>query len=1125
MPRRFNDVALHHLRRLIAGPTGDSLSDGQLLERFVRDGDETAFAAVLRRHGAMVLQVAQRVLHDWQAAEDVFQAAFLVLARKAASIRKGDALSSWLHGVAHRLALNARHAARSRPAPPPRAAAGDPGADLTVRELRLVLDEELTRLPRRLRAPLVLCYLEGKTRDEAAQLLSWSLSAVKRRLERGREALRGRLVRRGLDLPVALTPILLLGSAPEAPAALLTSTLQAALAFAAGRPPAAPESVVALANGMLGTLGAPKLAAVGAVLLALGLLGAAGSAWLGTPPEAPPSAAAPPAAAPPVPARPRPVDAFGDPLPEHARGRLGTARWWYEGGVAALEYAADGKTLFVAAGDRVHLLEASTGRELRVLPLTAAAAGAALAPDGSLLATVAADNRITLWELPAGKERRRWQAPLPELHAVTFAPDGRALFAGSKTGCVLQFDLDGRLTRSFGKPGDKLANQFRYHGGVAARDGVVAVGTWLKDQGVCAKAVVKRWDLATGKELPDLMSKDGALMFTMSPDKKIVAWHEPNASRLVDLKTGETIRTLPGAVQFFSADSASAVAAVNDYSEPVKFAAWDVRTGKELRQFAALPQGAGIPGVGALSPDGSRLAWALQFMRSPHSVVYHWDGVTGRQLPLRAGHRTEVLRAALAPDGSRVVTVGADNQVLAWDAAGGKPTRETALPPGVRHARFSADGRTLLASFDGGVLRSYDADLQLVKSWQGHPANASVEGLALSADGARAASRCWDRTIRIWEPATGKELHRIDDRESYPNERSQDYHLDLVFSPDGRTLAVMPPSDAIRLYDVATGGKVKVFAPTKAAVTACAYAPDGRTIATADDRNEVVLWEVATGREFFRFSSGAAAPLTVLAWTPDGKHLLGAGSRGGSDPLSRDRSFRVWEAATGEERLRRTGHLAPITSAALTADGRTLVTGSEDTSMLIWELPALQRSRPAAQAFGPGEAERLWRDLAGADAGKARRSMERMCGAPGETVALLREKLAPLAPPDEQTVNRLLGGLRSEAFADRQRAADELARFGVLVEPALKQALAGNPSLDLKQWLDRLLEQLNGSLGEPDHCRIWRALAVLEEINSAQARRLLEQLAEGKGAERCRQLRLDARAALARLAERQPDPS
>jgi RNA polymerase sigma factor (sigma-70 family) len=237
---------LQRLCKAMAAETLASLSDRELIERFLASHDEVSFHALLRRHGSMVLRVCRRALSDERDVEDAFQATFLVLARNADAIRKRASLSSWLHGVAHRVALDARKAnVRRRKHEAQAAARAVPLTDeVGWKELRAVLDEELIKLPDRLRAPLVLCYLEGLTQDEAAARLGRSKSTFRRNLERGRELLGVRLTRRGVTLSAALFTLLL--SECAVPAALAASTTEAAVGLAAGKAVTALTSARAL---------------------------------------------------------------------------------------------------------------------------------------------------------------------------------------------------------------------------------------------------------------------------------------------------------------------------------------------------------------------------------------------------------------------------------------------------------------------------------------------------------------------------------------------------------------------------------------------------------------------------------------------------------------------------------------------------------------------------------------------------------------------------------------------------------------------------------------------------------------------------------------------------------------
>jgi RNA polymerase sigma factor (sigma-70 family) len=287
------DRMLLHIRGLLSRHSPAPDADASLLERFARRGDEAAFSTLVERYGGLVFHVCRRVLGDAGSAEDCTQATFLVLARKAAAIRRAEQLPAWLHGTAYRLALRARRAdlrRRHRETQSVQAArAGapaDPLDELTARELLGVLDEELQDLPEVYRLPLILCGLEGLSQEEAAARLGWTPGSVKGRLERGRQRLRARLKRRGLALPAVLAAVeMARATAPASlPAALAGRMVKSALVFVAGRSAAIDgisPPVVALAEGALKAMTLSKLKSMLAVLVVLGLVGT-GLGWLGT---------------------------------------------------------------------------------------------------------------------------------------------------------------------------------------------------------------------------------------------------------------------------------------------------------------------------------------------------------------------------------------------------------------------------------------------------------------------------------------------------------------------------------------------------------------------------------------------------------------------------------------------------------------------------------------------------------------------------------------------------------------------------------------------------------------------------------------------------------------------------
>jgi RNA polymerase sigma factor (sigma-70 family) len=416
------DTLLRVLRETVF-PFGDEgASDRELLRRFVDKGDDGAFTALMRRHEAMVIGVGRRVLRHDHDAEDVCQATFLLLARKARSMAWRESIVNWLYGVAYRVALQTRETAAKRSARENRAPANaesDASASAAVRELEAILDHELARLPKKFADPLILCCFEGRTRDEAARCLGLPLATVKSRLEEGRERLRRRLTRRGVELTTLLASTTLLSqSTASPPANFARSTAPAALKILAGESIAGIVSARVTAMMHMGgrIMFVTKLKTAAALLLALGVV-TAGSitlsqqASLQTPAKSPPQSPNAPQA--------DQANVGGAPAASVWKERaVVKIENWYPGSVA---YSPDGKTLVAGGiGGKVIAFDTTELGKKWDSDVGGSYAAVAFSVDGkSVLATIS--NGVHFLDATSGKLGTTFQEKLPRAGAANLS--------------------------------------------------------------------------------------------------------------------------------------------------------------------------------------------------------------------------------------------------------------------------------------------------------------------------------------------------------------------------------------------------------------------------------------------------------------------------------------------------------------------------------------------------------------------------------------------------------------------------------------------------------------------------------------------------------------------------------
>jgi RNA polymerase sigma factor (sigma-70 family) len=1052
----------------LARLTAESLSDAALLDRY-RAGDTSALEPIVRRHGPAVLGVCRRVLGPTADADDAFQATFLTLTLRADAIRRGDALAAWLHGVALRCCRKVQGRRPAAPLPDP-ATNADPYADITWRELRSLLDEELNRLPPKLRAPLVLCHLESRTRDEAANYLGCSVRTLDRRLARGREVLKARLARRGvgplgLGLAVLGTDGLTAATVPDSLIALVCRGREAA--------PDAVRSLVPSAAS-----GAALKLVLGAFVLFGGLAALSG---FGDPDRDKPAEK-------PV-AKAEPVADLEEPLPPGAIRRFGSVRYRFPDSVAHSALSPDGKLVAVGGNQLVMVFDVATGRPVhtfRDCGMTSFAhrlPALAFSPDGRQLAHIVHDGPVAarVWDLATGKEICVVTGLRPDVvnpriepdlfHGLYYAEGGKHLVIVGLIGVhVRDSRTDGFVARhdipkvikpkAVAPPGQKPMPE------------PADLLAFSPDGNRYVTRDERAWRVVTAATRTQVAQRpfDGSteLFAAFRPDGKVVAISSENrkAVELWDFTDGRLtapLRPEGKPVSFvyhvrFSADGSTLFAAADKVVHR-----WDLATGKELPPLTGH--------VGNYAPVAHEAGGNLITVNGD-GLVRRWHPKTGRALATPPGY-SSYSRIALSPDGRLAVVGDGSGRLDLWPVAGDHPRELLASGSEVLQVRFSPDGKALAAGFASGEVRIWDVATgtetnRFVGGLKGSAERLDAlawtpDGTGLFVAGAAVGLRRWD--LATMTPRWTKEIREV---------------MSMDASPDGKSLAlVIRDRGEVVIVDQATGDGPRVVKLDPPAITGwrltrAVFTPDSRSLLTADHEGAVRLWVLSTGKVQVRLA-GHDEVVWGLSVSNDGRFAASA---------SADGTARVWELATGREVCRRTEPRTPIYHVCFAPDGRGLLTASRRGATL-WSL----------RATGPGDREQLWAALA-SDPATAYQAQWTLSQTEG-IVPFLREKIGPAVPAaDEKRLRELIADLDSATFKRREAAAEELGRLGRSAEPALRAAARRPASTEQQQRLEGLLAPFDRG-PSPDELRTARAVQAVGWCSDPAVKDLLETWAAG----------------------------
>jgi len=841
------------------------------------------------------------------------------------------------------------------------------------------------------------------------------------------------------------------------------------------------------------------------------------------------------------------LDAYGDPLPPSAFLRLGTIRFRPDAQVVAMAWSSDGKSLATgsqvpAIGVKGQIWDAATGRETLAFDNPVGnLGGMALSPDNKLVAFGDAGGALTLFELATGRQ----VSVGPKLKAkgakgggivgpLHFGPDGNNLYSIDRGNQIVVLDTQTfqvRRTIATGNVTMKAKMKLAFNRDMVwawphNTDRIVALvdsGTAIRlidvlegkqlhalAHGSQVKALclspdgdmlatggledaIHVWEVATGKRVRDLQghggginalswSPDGKYLASAGADKTMRLW-EVGTAAAKKMGSGTVVRSTLRAVPATVPDPIFLAAEVLkiDHPRTIHFLEFspdskklaycdfaslricDVATGKDVANY---DEHVGAVEYMAALDNGT-------FLTSAADSVRIWDLKTGKMLNQVLSGHSPLEAAAVSPDGKWLATQGKERMIRLLELPSGKLVNEIEWPKGSVNPAFafSPDGKRLAGVGSG---RTWIFEIPGGEQfYEFKNPKGPMRALAMSPDGKICCtSAASGGVVYVWDVATGKQMGR------------------LTTPPLQKVLPKGLPDSLPKLV----------------------FCPDGKLVAAAcdDGTGTVCLWDISKGSLVRRMQEQQDGMMVrfrvndvaVLAFSYDGRTMATAGGAmanpGGFvvNPGA-DRDVLLWEVATGMKRAVLQGHQSKVTALAFLPDSMTVIAGAADGTALCWDVGGRAAKQELPPALTEAEIETQWKLLHGPDGPQAYSALLALAKSPKEALGKLQKELSPAPVIDPKSIAQWIADLDSPKFAVRENATKELKKASDQAWPALQQVLTKQPTLELRNRALLLLGKQSDLVPVPERLHAIRSLELLERLQSPEARRLLETLAEG----------------------------